>query len=323
MRRLTGGKAANRSRRPRSRFFRIKRHDGHVGDFVSGESFADVFRPQRAQMHDGAAAGEGHDEAAHEVDRMIGGNDAQVARAGPEGKDRRDGCALFEIVSVREHASLGAAAGARGIDDAGRIGALSRAKFRLALAAKLLPSPRAGKIGAGWRFGDEHGFRAIARHGSVRLANRPPQRVFDDQHARLRVRQQGQMFGGGELVVERHEHAAGVKNRIGRNQPLGLIGHEDGGAVSGGKAGFLERGGQRQGRLCEFAVGQPATLALAVGFDQAKLGGPALRGGRERGAERFVLLEVKHGSPPRANGHANRCHAAQQSGDDTARSFLV
>ena len=33
--------------------FQDQRHHGHVGDLVLRESFADKFRPQRAQMNDG------------------------------------------------------------------------------------------------------------------------------------------------------------------------------------------------------------------------------------------------------------------------------
>ena len=38
------------------------------------------------------------------------------------------------------------------------------------------------------------------------------------------------LFGCGEFVIERHEDAAAEKNSAGGNQPLGLIGHDDGGA---------------------------------------------------------------------------------------------
>ena len=47
----------------------------------------------------------------------------------------------------------------------------------------------------------------------------------------------------------------------------------------------------------EFAIGQPAALALAVGLDQADFRGPALGRGGQRGAQRFVLRQVEHGFP--------------------------
>ncbi len=108
-----------------------QRHHGHVSDLVSRKSFTNKFGPQRSQMNYGAAAGEGHDEAAHEINRMIRGNDAQVVRAGPEREDRRDGHALFEIILVRENATLRAARGPGRIDDACRIFACARDKHGL------------------------------------------------------------------------------------------------------------------------------------------------------------------------------------------------
>ena len=120
------------------KIFQDQRHNGHVGDFVARECVANKFGAQRAQMHDGAAAGERHDEAAHEIDGVICGNDAQIARARPKRKNRRHGHALLEIILVREDAALGTASCAGGIDDAGGIFALPRART-LARANREIP----------------------------------------------------------------------------------------------------------------------------------------------------------------------------------------
>ena len=57
------------------------------------------------------------------------------------------------------------------------------------------------------------------------------------------------------------------------------------------------------GRLANLPVGEPAALALAVGFDQADFVGPALDRGAQRGAQRFVLRQIEHGF--RARGRTN------------------
>ena len=115
-----------------------------------------------------------------------------------------------------------------------------------------------------------------------------------NQHLGFRVRQQLQVLGGGELVIERNDHAARKKYGVGRNQPLGLIGHDDRGAVPGGKACIFERGRQRLGGFAELPVGQARALAFAVGFDQADFIRPAVEGIAQRRAERFVLRQVEH-----------------------------
>ena len=53
-------------------------------------------------MHDRGAAGERADEADHEIYRVIRGEDAEVAHAGPEGIERGQRDALFEIIFVRQ-----------------------------------------------------------------------------------------------------------------------------------------------------------------------------------------------------------------------------
>ena len=70
------------------------------------------------------------------------------------------------------------------------------------------------------------------------------------------MRQQLQMFGWRQFVIERHQHAAAVKNGVRGNQPLRLIGHDDRGAVAGIELGILQRARQRLGNIFEVGVGQ-------------------------------------------------------------------
>ena len=118
------------------------RNQTHVSDFVAGEGVADVLRPQGAQVHHRRAAGEGADEAHHEVNGVVGGQNAQVAHPRPEGVERSERHALLEVILVRQHAALGLPAGAGGIDDRGRVGAVARDKVRLAARPALLPAAR-------------------------------------------------------------------------------------------------------------------------------------------------------------------------------------
>ena len=55
------------------------------------------------------------------------------------------------------------------------------------------------------RFGDQNGLHfAVIEPG--RLHDRAPQVIFDHEEFRLAVRQQLQMLGRGQLVIERHQH---------------------------------------------------------------------------------------------------------------------
>jgi hypothetical protein len=108
------------------------------------------------------------------------------------------------------------------------------------------------------------------------------------------MRQQLQMLFGGELVIERHEHAATIKNGVGRNQPLRLIGHDDRGAIAGGEASLFEAGGEWQRDLLKLGVGQPRAFAIAIGFDQADFFGPAIERGAQGFAQAGILFQVQH-----------------------------
>ena len=51
------------------------------------------------------------------------------------------------------------------------------------------------------------------------------------------------MLSRGQLVVERNQHATAEENRIRRDQPFRLIGHDDRGTVPGFEFGILKRAG--------------------------------------------------------------------------------
>jgi hypothetical protein len=78
------GSSSNFARRPRSRFLTIIGHERYVSDAIPHKSVAHKFRTQSAQMNDARTAYEWSDEAHHEIDRVIGGQDAQIAHARPE-----------------------------------------------------------------------------------------------------------------------------------------------------------------------------------------------------------------------------------------------
>ncbi len=101
-----------------------------------------------------------------------------------------------------------------------------------------------------------------------------PKMIFHNQDARLRVRQQGQMFRRRKFVVERHHYTAAVEHRICRNQPFRLIGHNDRGAVTtAANPAILESAASQRSsarHVAKLAVGQPAAFSpVAVRFDQA------------------------------------------------------
>src|ERR1700722_4745470 len=107
-------------------------------------------------MNDGGAAGDRADEADHEVDRVIRREDAEVAHAGPERIERREGDALLEIIFVSQDAALRASARAGGIDDASCVAAFARDECWFGCDAKIFPAMRASEIGVRRCFGDEH-----------------------------------------------------------------------------------------------------------------------------------------------------------------------
>ena len=118
--------------------------------------------------------------------------------------------------------------------------------------------------------------------------------ILNDQKFGLTVLQQLQMLGGSEFVVERHQYAAAIENRIRGNQPLRLIGHDDRGAIPGLEPGILQRTSQRQSNLFEIRVGKPSFFSIPVRLDQANFVWPTVQRIPQRSTEAAVLVEIEH-----------------------------
>ena len=107
-------------------------------------------------MNNARTAHKRPDEADHKIDRVVGGQDAQIAYTGPERIPRSQRLALLEIIGVGENTALGAASGPGGIDDAGSVFAAARNKDRIAFAAEFFPPKSATQVGGGGRFRDQN-----------------------------------------------------------------------------------------------------------------------------------------------------------------------
>ena len=155
------------------------RHQCNISDFVAHERVTHVVWPQCTQVDDAGSAHKRSDEAHHKIDRVIGGQNAQVANAGPERVPGRQCATLFQIILVGEHATLRTAAGAGRIHNAGHIVFLPHDKIGSAFAFEIFPAISSGKIGANWSFGDENdlGLNVGERGG---LRDRPPQVILDN-----------------------------------------------------------------------------------------------------------------------------------------------
>ena len=81
-----------------------------------------------------------------------------------------------------------------------------------------------------------------------------------------------------ELVIERHQHAGGIKYRVRRDQPLGLVGHDDRGAIARSKFRVLQSLRDRHGAISKFPVRQPKIFALAIRLNEAGFVGKHLDG---------------------------------------------
>ncbi len=114
------------------------------------------------------------------------------------------------------------------------------------------------------------------------------------RNSALRMGEELQLFSGREFVIERDQDAAAEENRVGGDQPFGLIGHDDGGACAVSQSGILQRARQGQRLFFELAIGEARVFAIAIGFDQADFIWPAIERGAQRFAERIVLAEIQH-----------------------------
>src|ERR1700677_4748631 len=117
-----------------------------VGDPVTHKSIPHKLRAQGSQVHDTGSAHKRANKPHHEINRMIRRKNAEIPYSRPKGIPRGQRPALLQIILVRQHASLGPSARARGVDDASDIVALSHDKIRRALALKIFPAKSSAKI---------------------------------------------------------------------------------------------------------------------------------------------------------------------------------
>ena len=115
-----------------------------------------------------------------------------------------------------------------------------------------------------------------------------PDAVFGDENFCAGMFQKLPLFFGLELEVQRDKCGAAEKNRVGGNQPLGLIGHDDGDAVAGADGKILQRFCEGKSFVLEIAIGEALLFFAAVGFDQADFGGPGLQSVAESFAHGIV-----------------------------------
>src|SRR5262249_17028286 len=216
------------------------------------------------------------------------------ADTGPERIKRSERYTLFEVVFVSHHAAFGAATGSRGIDNAGNVFSLARDKNGFARPAKLLPAMRTSEVGVRRSFGDKDKFYVFCTRAFGSGGELAPNRIFGDEDFRTRVFQQLPVFRWSQFVVERNERATGEENGVRRDQPLGLIGHDDAGAVAGGKTGILQSASERVSAVLELFEGEALLLAIAVGFNQARF--VRKRGERvfQRRTDRLVFGKIQH-----------------------------
>src|SRR5882724_10115380 len=106
--------------------------------------------------------------------------------------------------------------------------------------------------------------------------------------------EQLRVFRGRELVIERHKNAAGEKNRIGGDEPLRLVRHDDGGAIGGGESRILQGTSKRVSAALKVFISQKFFFADAVSLDQTSFGGKVRDRILQRGADRLIFGKVQH-----------------------------
>ena len=79
------------------------------------------------------------------------------------------------------------------------------------------------------------------------------------------------MLNRGQFEVDRNQNATAVEHRICRDEPLRLVGHDDGGAVGFVKSRGLQGRSDALGSSFEVAVRESAIFAFAVGFDETEM----------------------------------------------------
>src|SRR5437762_6623534 len=138
-------------------------------------------------MHDRCAARKRTEKTHHEIDGMVRWQDTEVAYARPEWINRCEREALLQIVLVRHHATLRAAARPGRVDYASRILAFARDEHRPVFSAKIFPAPRAGEIDTCRCSRHQHGLHVRRGCAASRGAELPPDRIFRDQQGSVRM----------------------------------------------------------------------------------------------------------------------------------------
>ena len=197
------------------------RNQAHMRDLVADEGVAHEFRTQSPQMHDAGSANKRTDKTNHEINGVVGRQNAEVAHTRPEGVPRDQCLALLQVIFVGKHTSLGPAASPRGIDDAGHILTLPRHKHGITLAAKIFPALRPCKISTRRRLGHQHGLHFVVLE-LRQLHEGAPEVVFDDQKLCFAVCQQFRC-SAAVIFQSRNQHATAEEDGVGRNQPFRLV----------------------------------------------------------------------------------------------------
>ncbi len=104
--------------------------------------------------------------------------------------------------------------------------------------------------------------------------------------------QQLQLLGRSKFVVEGNEDAATVENCVSGNQPLGLIGHENGGAVARIEVCVLKRTRQGQADFLEVGICEASFFPVAIRFDKAGFRREPVQCVTQGGTETAIFLEI-------------------------------
>src|SRR5580700_3949863 len=97
-------------------------------------------------MHDARSTHEWTNESHHEINCVIRRQNAQIPHAWPEWIPRGQCPALFQIILVREHASLGTATRARRINDAGHVLTLPHHEIRRSFTLEIFPAKSSRQV---------------------------------------------------------------------------------------------------------------------------------------------------------------------------------
>src|SRR5947207_14111150 len=130
------------------------------------------------------AADKWSDKADHEINRVIRGQNAEVANPRPERIPRGQSLALLQIIFVCQDATLRLAARPRGIHDASGVFTSARDEVGISLATKFFPAISTTELRAGRRFSYQHNSQLVILEFAT-LCNCTPQMVFNHQEVCL------------------------------------------------------------------------------------------------------------------------------------------